>query len=214
MVPGFLQTWRLAFRPNSSILISSDQRILFLMIWESLGVVWQTPSGLSYAFYWGVASVWPLYHKGLSGAEMVVLLDGSPISTEELRSSVRVTVGFLVTSLTKALLPQLLSLARHTALGRVLVVPNFFHLTMMEASVFLVTFNAADIFWYPSPKSVPHPHGLVFAPTCMVNCVTLYRLVCAFPHYVQSIEFTTGRLKLYNQVVETSQEWSMETGCT
>ena len=26
---------------------------------------WQTPSGLSCAFYWGVASVWPLYHKGL-----------------------------------------------------------------------------------------------------------------------------------------------------
>ena len=42
---------------------------------------------------------------------MVVLLEGSPISTEELSSSVRVTIGFLVTSLTKALLPRLLSLA-------------------------------------------------------------------------------------------------------
>jgi hypothetical protein len=60
-VPGFLQTWRLAFRPKSSILVSSDQRILFLMVWESFGVFWQTPS----AFYWGVASVWPLYHRGL-----------------------------------------------------------------------------------------------------------------------------------------------------
>jgi hypothetical protein len=28
---------------------------------------WQTPSGLSCAFYWGVASVWPLYNKGLIG---------------------------------------------------------------------------------------------------------------------------------------------------
>ena len=35
MVPGFLQMWRLAFRPKSSILFSSDQRNLFLMIWES-----------------------------------------------------------------------------------------------------------------------------------------------------------------------------------
>ena len=35
MVPGFLQTWRLAFRPKSSILVSSDQRMLFLMVWES-----------------------------------------------------------------------------------------------------------------------------------------------------------------------------------
>ena len=34
---------------------------------------------------------------------MVVLLEGSPISTKELWSSVRVTIGFLVTSLTKAL---------------------------------------------------------------------------------------------------------------
>jgi hypothetical protein len=32
-----------------------------------------------------------------------------------------------------------------------LVVSNFFHFRMMEATVFLETFNAADIFWYPSP---------------------------------------------------------------
>ena len=35
MLPGFLQMWFLAFRTNSSILVSSDQRILFLMVWES-----------------------------------------------------------------------------------------------------------------------------------------------------------------------------------
>jgi hypothetical protein len=31
-VPDFLQAWHLAFRPKSSILVSSDQRILFLMV--------------------------------------------------------------------------------------------------------------------------------------------------------------------------------------
>ena len=82
---------------------------------------------------------------------MVVLLEGSPITAEELWSSVRVTIGFLVTSLTKALLPRLLSLAIRPVLGRVLVVPNFFHLRMMEATVFLGTWNAAEMFWYPSP---------------------------------------------------------------
>ena len=82
---------------------------------------------------------------------MVVLLEVSPISTEELWSSVRVTIGFLVTSLTKALLPRLPSLAGRPALERVLVVPNFFHLRMTEAIVFLGTFNAAEMFWYPSP---------------------------------------------------------------
>ena len=65
---------------------------------------------------------------------MVVLL--------ELWSSVRVTIGFLITSLTKAHLPRLFSLAGRPALERVLVVPNFFHFRM-EASVI---FNAADIF--------------------------------------------------------------------
>jgi hypothetical protein len=33
------------------------------MVWESLGSFWQTPSGLSCAFYWGVASIWPFYHS-------------------------------------------------------------------------------------------------------------------------------------------------------
>jgi hypothetical protein len=48
---------------------------------------------------------------------MVVPLEGFFISTEELWSSVRVTIGFLVTSLTKALLPRLFSLAGQPALG-------------------------------------------------------------------------------------------------
>jgi hypothetical protein len=80
---------------------------------------------------------------------MVVLLEGSPISTEEFWSSVRVTIGFLITSLTKAFLPQLLSLAGWPALEKVLVDPNFFHLGMIEAKGLL--FNAAEMFWYTSP---------------------------------------------------------------
>ena len=58
---------------------------------------------------------------------MVVLLEGSPIFTVELWSSVRVTIGFLVTSPTLTLLSRLLSLAGRPALGRVLKVPSFFH---------------------------------------------------------------------------------------
>ena len=76
---------------------------------------------------------------------MVVLLEGSPLSTEELelcQSDFRV-LGHLPDRCSS---PQLLSLAERPALGRVLVVPNFFHLKMMEATVFLGTFNAADIF--------------------------------------------------------------------
>jgi hypothetical protein len=39
---------------------------------------------------------------------MVVLLEGSPISTDKLWSFVRETIGFLITSLTKALQTALL----------------------------------------------------------------------------------------------------------
>jgi hypothetical protein len=82
---------------------------------------------------------------------MAVLLEGYPTSTEELWSFVRVTIRFLVTSLTKAPLPRLHSLAGWPAPGRVLVVTNFFHFRMMEATVFLGTFNAGEMFWYSSP---------------------------------------------------------------
>ena len=97
----------------------------------------------------------------------------------------------LGTSLTKPLLPLFLSLARQPALERVLVVPNFFHLRMMEATVFLGTFNAAEMFWYTSPDlcldtilfselygQILWPNGFDFALTCTVNCGTLYRQVC------------------------------------
>jgi hypothetical protein len=122
---------------------------------------------------------------------MVVLLEGSPISTEELWSTVRLTSGFLVSSLTKALLPQLLSLARWPALRRVIVVLNFFHLRMMEPNVFLGTFNAVA----ENYGQFLRPHGMVFVLTCSVNCETLYRQVCAFPNNFQSIKFTIGRLQ-------------------
>lgn len=48
------------------------------------------------------------------------------IPRPDLWSSTRVTIRFLVTSLSKALLPRLLSLARRLTLRGVLVVPNFF----------------------------------------------------------------------------------------
>jgi hypothetical protein len=87
---------------------------------------------------------------------MIILLEGSPISTEELCSSVRVTIGFLVTSLTKALLPRLLSVAssRKSVSGSKLlpfkndgghcVLVDLQCCRMMEATVFLGTFNAAE----------------------------------------------------------------------
>lgn len=59
------------------------------------------------------------------------------------------TIVFLVTFLTKALLPWLLCLDGQPALGRVLVVLNF-HLSKMEATVFIGTFKTTEIFLCPS----------------------------------------------------------------
>ena len=70
-----------------------------------LGAFWQTPSRLSCAFYWGVAYVWPLYHKCLIGGVLQRWLSFWKVShlhrwTPELCQCDQ--CGFLVTSLTKA----------------------------------------------------------------------------------------------------------------
>lgn len=61
---GFLQTWHFELRPNSSILVSSDLRILFLTVWESLRCFSQTPSGLSGLFS-PDCSVWQTALEGV-----------------------------------------------------------------------------------------------------------------------------------------------------
>ena len=110
---------------------------------------------------------------------MVVLLEGFAISTEELRSSVRVTIGFF-----EGLTPPITQFGRVALLRRVSVVPNFIHLIMTEATMFLGTFNAADMFLVAFPRSVSRhnpvsglyrqflrPHGLFFSLTGTVSTV-------------------------------------------
>ena len=135
---------------------------------------------------------------------MVVILEGS-ISTEELWISVRLTIGFLVTSLTKALLPRIAlfdwAASSRKSLGGSKVLPfknDGVHCVLGDLQCcihFLVAFPR------PMPRHNPvselyrqflRPHGLVFALIYTDNCGTLYRQVCAFPNHVQSIEFITG----------------------
>lgn len=71
------------------------------------------------------------------------------MSTQNLWSSVS-DYQVLVTSHTKALLPRLLSSARRPALGRVLVVSNLFLLRIMEDTVLMGIFSAAEMFLYRS----------------------------------------------------------------
>ena len=116
------------------------------------------------------------------------------ISTEELWSSVRVTIGFLVTFLTKALLPQLISLAGRPALGS----SKLFPFKNYGGHCVLADLQCCRHFLVPFPISVPRhnpvselyrqflrPHSLGFALTCTVNCGNLYRQACIFPNHVQ-----------------------------
>ena len=118
----------------------------------------------------------------------IVLLEGSPISTEELWSSVRVTIGFLVTSLTTALLHRLLSLARRAVLvvwpgglggSKLLPFKND------GGHCVLSDLQCCRNGLVPFPRSMPRhnpvselygqclrPQGFVFALTCTVNCGT------------------------------------------
>ena len=132
-----------------------------------------------------------------------------------------VCVGSL-SSLSKALLPNLLlSLASSRSLGGSKLLPfknDGGHCVLGDLQWcrhFLVHF----------PRSVPQhnpvselyrqfhrPHGLVFALTCTVNCVGPFIYGCV------SFQIMSNQLNLpqvdSNQVVEMSQERSMETGYT
>ena len=155
---------------------------------------------------------------------MVVLLEGSPISTEELWSSVRVTIGFLVTSLTKALLPRLLfgrAASSRKNIGGYERLPfknDGGHCVLGD----LQCCNNVSV---PFTRSVPirnpvselywqflQPHSLIFALTFTINCGNLqYTGVC--PSKSGPIKWNLPQV-YSNQVLETSQEWSVEIGCT
>jgi hypothetical protein len=184
IVPGFFQMWRLTFRPKSSILVSSDQRILFLMVWQSLGAFWQSTSMLSSAFYWGLASVCQLYHKCLIGGVGCHSGRFSHLhrGTLELCQSDHQVLVHLPD---QGLSPPIAQLG-WTASSRKGLGGDGDHCVFGDLQF------CRNVL-VPFPRSVPRhnpvleldgqflrPHGLVFALTCTVNCWILYRQVCAF----------------------------------
>ena len=184
MVPGCLQMWCLAFRPKNSILVSSDQRISWSE--SPLGAFWLNSSGLSCAFYWGVASVclveccrdgcpsgrFSHLHRGTlelcqSDHQILVHLpDQSPSSLIAKFGQVAIFRKSLDSS--KLLLFK--NDGGHCVLGDLQCCRNV-----------LVPFPR--FVSQPNPVSELNrqflrPHGLVFALTCTVNCGTSCRRVC------------------------------------
>jgi hypothetical protein len=101
---------------------------------------------------------------------------------------------------------------------------NVFHLRMTEATVFLGTFNSAGMFWYPSPDLCLDTILYLSSTDNSFNLRAWFLLW----HALSTVGPYIDRCGLFqimssqliwpqvdsNQVVETSEGWSMETGCT
>ena len=159
-----------------------------------------------------------------SAAEMVVLLEGSPLFTVQRWSSVRVTIGFLVTSLTKALHPLIAQFGRVASSRKSPDGSKLLPFTDDRGHCAHWDLQCCRHFSVPFPRSVPqyNPvsevyrqflglHGLVCALTCTVNCGTLYRR--CVPFQIMSNQLNLPQVDS-NQVVQTSQGWSVDTECT
>lgn len=115
-----------------------------------------------------------------------------PFSSEQYRSSVKVTIGFSFTSRSMALLLQCPSLDKHQL-----------HLQMIETTVLFRTFHTTTHFLYfcqicASWREMDSSFDLL---VWFVSCGTLYRPMCAFSKQVQPWNLPQFDS---NQSVETS----------
>ena len=128
---------------------------------------------------------------------MVVLLEGSSISTEELWSSVSAhrVHGYIPYQGPSPLIAQFgRAASSRKSLGGSKLLPFIKNdgghcvLGDLQCSInVLVPFPRA----VPRHNPVSERYGQFLRPG-LVNCGNLYRQVCAFPNNFQSIEFTTG----------------------
>jgi hypothetical protein len=83
----------------------------------------------------------------------------------------------------------------------------------MDAAVFLGTFNASEMFWYPSPDT-DNSFDLIarFLLGYALSTVGPY-VDCCVPFQIMSNQLNIPQVDS-NQVVETSQGCSIEIGCT
>lgn len=176
----------LELTPKSLILVSSDQIILFLIVWELLVCFCR----LSYVLHCGEVSVRPLRHRSRTGRGLQwqltlwnFLPSPSYISGAQplwslVSSSLVLLLLFL--PLTKAVLPQVLSLSGQTGQGRVLVVPNFFHLRTIEADMLWGTLSAAEILLHLWPDLCL---ATILSLSSLGSSFTLLILICSDMHF-------------------------------
>ena len=143
---------------------------------------------------------------------------------EELWSYVRVTIGFLVTSLTKALPPIAQfgkAASSRKSLGGSKLLPfknDWGHCVLGDLQCYRI------ICWYPSPDlcldTIPSPSSKDNSFDLMAWFLLWHALSTVEPYIDRCVPFQTFSNQLNlpqvdsNQDLETSQGWSMETGCT
>ncbi len=200
----FLHTYRLELRPKSSILVSFRPENL---ICHHLGVLQVFFSKLHAGFHVSCTEErLPSCHSAIKPrlvegyAVMVDFYTFSHLS--ECISGAQPTVIF---GSSLPLSPRLFSpdssIWPDGSSRKGLVVPNVFHLRIMEATVLLGTLSAARIFFVTLARSVPchnsvselfrqilwpHDSHLLWHALWAVRS-SLYRQVCGFPNQVQSV---------------------------
>ncbi len=190
----FLHTYRLELRPKSSILVSSDQRILqvfFSKLHAGFHVSCteeRLPSGHS--------AIKPRLVRAAVMVWLSTTFSHLPNASLELSHS---DLGFFFTSLTKASSPPIAQFGRTASSRKGSGRPKRLPFKDYGGTVLLGTLSAAEFFcnlgqicalpqfclW--ALQAVPLTSWFSFALTCTVSCKVLYRQVCGFPNQVQSV---------------------------
>ena len=204
MVPGFLQTWHLAFRPKSSIFDSSNQRILFLMVWGL--------RCLQYSGFTIKAWLVECSRDGCPSGRFSHLRRG----TLELCQSDHQVLGHLPEQGPSPPIDQFGQAASsRKSLGGSKLLPF-----KNDATVFFGTFNVAEMFG-TLPQISASTQSCLFTDNSfhLMALFLLWHSLSTVGSYIdRPFQIMSNQLNFpqvdLNKVVETSQWWSMETGCT
>ncbi len=182
----------LRIKAKSSILVSSDQRILQVFLANSMR--------LSCVLHWGEASVGPLCHKAPTGGA-AVMVDFLQTFSHLPNASLELSHSDLGSSL--PLSPRLFSpdssvwpaASSRKGSGRPKRLPfkdygGHCALRNLKCSRNCFVTLARSVPCHNSVwalQAVPLTSWFSFALTCTVSCKVLYRQVCGFPNQVQSV---------------------------
>ncbi len=194
-VPGFLHTYRLELRPKSSILVSSDQRILFVTILESFRCF--LANSMRAFHVSGHSAIKPRLVEGCSDGWLSTTFSHLPNASLELSHSDLWVLLYLSHQGSSPPIAQFgRTASSRKGSGRPKRLPfkdygGHCALRILKCSrIFFCNLGqicALPQFCLWALQAVPLTSWFSFALTCTVSCKVLYRQVCGFPNQVQSV---------------------------